>query len=109
MGEIATPNLRQTERKILRCRVLVRLENGQVTTGKTLDISVGGLCVVLENSLPSGLACEVRLDFFVLGKPTRLQAKTRVMNCICTNQAYRIGLQFLNLEATQKGLITKLP
>jgi c-di-GMP-binding flagellar brake protein YcgR len=109
LSEIAHPNLRQTTRKILRCKALVRMESGEILTGKTLDISVGGLCLVLENSLLEKVLCEVRLEFFLEGKPTRIQSKTRVVSCICTNQTYRVGLQFLALDSKQNDIIGKIP
>lgn len=109
LSEISHPNLRQALRKILRCRALVKMETGEIAIGKTLDISVDGLCLVLENSLPQGLVCEVRLDFLLAGKSTRIQSKTRVVSCICTNQVYRVGLQFLAADLTQTEIIGRIP
>ncbi|WP_409032648.1 PilZ domain-containing protein [Janthinobacterium sp. CG_23.3] len=108
LNEVTTPNLRQTARKILRCKALVRMENGKIVTGRTLDISVGGLCLVLENSLPEKLLCEVRLEFFLDGKCTRIQSKTRVVSCICTNHTYRVGLQFLVIDPKQVDIISRI-
>jgi c-di-GMP-binding flagellar brake protein YcgR len=108
LSEATIPNLRQASRKILRCKALVRMESGEILTGKTLDISIGGLCLVLENSLPEKVLCEVRLDFFLEGKPTRIQSKTRVVSCICTNHTYRVGLQFLVIDPKQVDIISRI-
>lgn len=106
--EATTPNLRQTVRKILRCKALVRMESGEIVTGRTLDISVDGLSLVLEKSLPEKLLCEVRLDFFLDGKSTRIQSKMRVVSCICTNHTYRVGLQFLVIDSKQEDVISRI-
>lgn len=100
---------RQTNRKILRCRAMVRIESGAILLGKTLDVSQGGLCILLENSMPVGALCEVRVDFFLDGKSARIQSKTRVVSCICTHRTYRVGLQFLGIDPSQMDVIRKTP
>jgi c-di-GMP-binding flagellar brake protein YcgR len=67
------PNLRQAARKILRFRALVRTGNGEIAQGKTMDISQGGVCIVLENPLPPGHLCEIRIDIFSTGKAFRFR------------------------------------
>ena len=101
-------NLRQAARKILRCRALIRTEDGEIAQGKTMDISLDGVCIVLERLIPDEQMCELRFEIVANGQLHLFQAKARLIYCICTNFSYRAGFRFFELDPKQIEVIKKL-
>ena len=64
---------------------------------------------MLENSLPPGQLCEIRLELFVNGESTVMHLEAKIINCIFSKDAYRVGLQFLKPTASLMQLISSIP
>ena len=67
-----------------------------------VDLIVGanGVSVGVPNPLLVGQAGQVSFDIMVDGKLVTISARAKVMYCIISNNEFKVGFQFLNLELT---------
>lgn len=103
--------IRERPRKQLRCNARVALENKSVLPGRTVDISSGGVSIMLQDSLAVGSPCLVGLEPVINGNVKRMVLKAKVAYCSCIGtQGFRIGFQFLQIDAENAhilGILTK--
>ena len=68
--------------------------------GRTSDVGANGVSVGVPNPLLVGQAGQVSFDIMVDGKLVTISARAKVMYCIISNNEFKVGFQFLNLELT---------
>ncbi len=100
---------RKDERKALRVPVQVTLANGQVMRTRTVDISLGGLCIASPQSLPPGLACQLLLVLpLKQGQHHRLNvAATVVYSVVARAEGVKVGLQLRGLDDAGRAAIAQ--
>jgi c-di-GMP-binding flagellar brake protein YcgR len=95
-------------RKPLRCPALVALPGIAPIKARMIDVSLGGICVVLAGQLPVGQPCMVAFDPTINGKPKRITASVRVIYSILGTDGFRTGLQFVELDAENNKSLAAL-
>lgn len=74
--------------------------------GRLLDISLGGVSMIVGEQMHPGQSCTVRFETVLNGKPVRVTATARVIYSILSGtEGFRMGLQFVDLDpATHKSV-----
>ena len=98
---------RSVARKILRSKVVAVMDGMPPQQGRTIDISANGLSITFDHKLAVGHMGQVSFELFLDGKAQILTCRSKVMYCIFSGDHFKIGYQFLNLDATQTGAINK--
>lgn len=89
---------RTSARKILKTRAVVAMEGDAPVLGRTADVGANGASIGVPNPLLVGQAGQLSFDILVDGKLTTISARAKVMYCIMSNNEFKVGFQFLNLE-----------
>lgn len=99
---------RQARRKVFRTQAVLVVGNGAPITVRTWDISVSGLCVLSDQSVPIGARGDVAFDMFFEAKHHQISAPVRIVNCIFSSEhrGFRIGLEFAIQEAQRSAVVT---
>jgi c-di-GMP-binding flagellar brake protein YcgR len=99
---------RQGRRKIIKVRALFKIEGSANTVlARTLDLSAVGVSVSVPDAVAPGAHAMVRFDMLHEGKPTPVNARTRVQYCILSSGEYKVGLQFINLEPSAMAAVSR--
>ena len=62
---------------------------------KTLDVSLGGVCLIVPEQLPAGQECNVGFEAPLNGSMVRIFAMAKVIYSILTGtEGFHTGLQF---------------
>lgn len=86
---------RRSPRKPVRQKVSIGSTGHGIIRGHTIDISVGGLSIMIPMALPLDSLCAVRFDLFVEGSLVRFAGTGQVAHCSCVGmQGFRIGMKF---------------
>jgi c-di-GMP-binding flagellar brake protein YcgR len=99
---------RSFPRKILRCAVIVAVPGAAPMRGRVLDISLGGISVIVPEQLRAGLGCGVDFEAPLNGKPVRVTATVKVIYSILGADGFRVGLEFQNLDPTNHKHVAEL-
>ena len=100
---------RSFPRKILRCPALVVLPGASPKRARTLDISLGGLSLMIGEQLRPGQECTVGFEAPLNGKTVRVMGSAKVVYSILSgNDGFRVGLQFVKLDAANSKLVAEL-
>lgn len=89
---------RKTERKMVKVKTLVKLDGGEAIMGRSFDLADSGVGVLLDVPLKTGTQARVSIGLLVNGVASPIHTQARVQYCIFSNNEYRIGFQFLQLE-----------
>lgn len=77
--------------------------------GRLLDISLGGVSVLLGEQLHPGQTCTVGFETPLNGKPVRVTGTARVIYSILSGtDGFRTGLQFLELDPANHKAVAEL-
>jgi len=98
---------RSTTRKIVRGKVVVVMDGVAPQQGRTIDISATGLSLTFEHKLAVGHMGQVTFELFVEGKGHILGCRSKVSYCIFSGDHFKIGFQFVNLDAVTGATINK--
>jgi len=100
---------RRNPRWMLRTTAKLTFGPGQVTTVRTFDVSVGGVSVICQSTVPIGSTLQIS---FLLppatgGRPIPLSARAKVIGCIFDSRSsgFRVSMQFLEIDAAAKTVI----
>ena len=100
---------RATPRKKLNNRANVVLADGKSFAGRTVDISQGGISIVLQEPIAAAQSCIILLELFAGDRVRQFNAPARVVYSICSGTAgFRIGFQFINLSPTNVEILNAL-
>ena len=93
----------------IRGRAQVALPNQVVLSGHTLDISVGGVCVLLDDQIPLNVLFPIRFEMSVNGKIEVITARARsIYGVFASHGGFRVGFQFNEDDPNRTALIKKL-
>jgi hypothetical protein len=99
------PERRLLPRKILRTRGIITV-NGGTFPCQTIDLSIGGLCIVLQKQLELEQVGKIVVSMLVNGKKQEIIAMVKVCYCSCGRDEFKAGLQFVGeLDATSKAVV----
>lgn len=91
---------RQQPRKIFKTIVTVTLDEGRVYEAKSVDISSGGMCLILPGkNLPVGTHCTIRFDLVSNRRVHKISAVSKVTYSICASEGFKIGFQFVKIDS----------
>jgi hypothetical protein len=100
---------RVAPRKVLRCRAKVMLDGGRPPMmGRTIDISISGICLMLESPLVAGESCVIAFEAPVNGTMRRIMVSAKTVYSIYSSDGFRIGLQFVQLDAANTSIINQI-
>lgn len=93
----------------MRGRAQVALPNKRVFSGHTLDISVGGVCILLDDQIPQGASYPIRFEITVNGKIDVITALAKAVYGVFASQGgFRVGFQFNEKDPQRTALIQRL-
>lgn len=105
-GPSAEPGIRI---KVMRWPGSFRLGQTTVLEGKAIQISSGGVGLLLGRSVREGEVGFVRVNAYINGAPVRLEARASVACCACVGmEGFRISLRFLELDDEAQDALDKL-
>lgn len=95
--------------KVMRWPGSLRLGHSTLLDGKAIQISSGGVGMLLGRSVREGETGLVRVNAFINGAPVVLQARASVVCCACVGmEGFRISLRFLDLDDDAQDALDKL-
>ncbi len=100
---------RSFPRKIMRCHAAVVIPGAAPLRARTLDVSLGGLSLIMAEQLPIGQECTVGFEAPLNGNMVRIAANAKVIYSILSGaDGFRIGLQFVRLDAANNKTLAEL-
>ena len=104
-ASIAIAEKRQATRRPLFCKVRL-ISNGQMIEGRTLDISVDGIAMMLDVNPAIGYHYSLQLPLpGADGLPHHLQLRVQVLHTVLAKDSFRVGLKFVAPDTQAKTLI----
>lgn len=98
--------MRQSARRTLLGSAIFIALDVSSRLARTIDLSVGGMSLILPQPLPIGRVCAVTFDVPYDKEKQRALVSGRVVSCIPDgNNAYRIGVRFVQADPVSKQLI----
>lgn len=95
--------------KVMRWPGSLRLGHATVLEGKAIQISSGGVGLLLGRSVREGETGLVRVNAYINGAPVQLQARASVVCCACVGmEGFRISLRFQELDDDAQDALDKL-
>jgi len=106
-GSSVLSEQRQSNRKILKVKALLALEDGPTLVARTIDVGGEGMCVVVPDAVSKGAMGIIRFEIFHEGKATSISVRSRAQYCILSNGEYKVGFQFVALELSAMASLAK--
>ena len=93
----------------LRGRVQVAISSQLVLSGYSRDISLGGICVLLQDQIPLNAVYPVRFEMAVKGKIHIITARAKsIYGVFASGGGFRVGLAFNDDDPYRSELIKSL-
>ena len=90
-------------------RAQVALPDGRIIGGHTLDLSPGGVAVLLTDAIPSGFTYLVRFEVPINGTIHVIVTKSRlVYGVFAGDKGFRAGFAFAEADAQRAAIISRL-
>jgi len=100
---------RRTKRHLLRARALVGIPGQSPIRGQVLEVSEGGVCVVLPIATNIGIECTLFFTVMLDGKTIALSGPGKVMSCVYANSdGFRVGMTFRPQDPKAQEALNKL-
>ena len=68
--------------------------NGESMPFSSIDIGLGGVCVVFAQQMKIGQTGRINLSFLVNGRKQEVSSAAKVCYCVCGRDGFRVGVQF---------------
>jgi c-di-GMP-binding flagellar brake protein YcgR len=98
-------DLRKSARKILLSNAIFVSQNIRLKSAITIDISTGGMSLVLPVSLAVGQSCAISFDVPDQHSKQRILINGTIVSCIAKGEAYRIGVHYIETDPISRQLI----
>lgn len=98
---------RKYPRRPLKRRARVIARNGPPIEGSTLDVSSGGMCLILPQQLAPGMPCAISFDLPVNAFKQTVSAVARVAWSVCGTQGFKTGVQFTEVDPASATAIAR--
>jgi hypothetical protein len=100
---------RLTKRRPLRSRALIGIPGKAAIRGNVVDISAGGLSVILPIAPDIGIECTMFFTIMLDGKIITVSGYGKVLNCVCgSSEGFRIGMKFHTQDPQAQSALQKL-
>ncbi|RZI41430.1 PilZ domain-containing protein [Herbaspirillum sp. HC18] len=100
---------RSYPRKVMRSQARVALPGQLAVRAQTIDISLGGICVMVAEQLPVGRTYNVGFEAPLNGTMVRVYGVAKVIYSILRGtDGFRTGLQFTELDSPNRKLLAEL-
>jgi len=76
-------------------------------TALTKDISLGGICIYINESLEIGLFMYIKIYFFEIKEPVKVKAEVMWQSKAGELKHYAIGLKFKEIDKANRVVLTK--
>jgi hypothetical protein len=82
-------------RKILRCSAKVVLANGTQVKGRTIDVSMSGISIMLYEPIAAAQTCTILFEAPAGSKVLSINVPGKAVYCTCVGtDGFRVGFQF---------------
>jgi hypothetical protein len=98
---------RKAPRKVVKTKAVLVIEGQGPVAGRTSDLSAHGVSVTFPDPLPVGQTGQLVFDIFVDGKPTTINARSRVAYCIFSSGDFKAGFEFVNLDLSAMTAVSR--
>lgn len=98
-------DLRKSVRKVLLSQAIFVSQNLRVKSAITIDISTGGLSLMVPEPLQIGQACAISFDVPGKRSKQRTLISGTVASCIAKGASYRVGVHYVESDPVSKQLI----
>jgi Tfp pilus assembly protein PilZ len=86
-------------RRPLRKRAQLSIERQILLDAQTVDISHGGVCIMLDRPVPIGQNCSVTVDVFFKDQQRKINLEGKVVYCMLKGMdGYRTGIRLMQLD-----------
>lgn len=93
----------------LRGRVQVAVSSQHIVSGYTRDISVGGVCVLLQDQIPVNVVYPIRFEMPIKGKIHVITAEAKsIYGVFASGGGFRVGLAFKGDDPHRTELIKSM-
>lgn len=93
----------------MRCQAIVVVPGNNPVRCRTLDLSLGGLSLMLSEQLRVGQECTIGFEAPLDGKMVRVMGQAKVVYSILAGaDGFRIGMQFTNMDAANSKIVAQL-
>lgn len=101
------PDQRQAPRKSLHAAAVITID-GRPLSVKTVDVSLGGLCICAGKQVAVGKKCHINFEIGEGEAKRVVAASAHVVYCFYGGESgYRAGLQFTALHGDGKEVIVR--
>ena len=106
---VAQRDTRRAPRLLFRRPAVLRIDDRHTVTARTLDISMEGICIQADVSLPVDSICTVEFNASYTPEPVPLRLRGRVAYCVLAGAAgFRIGFHLSSLDPLSKKHIENI-
>ena len=100
---------RKTSRYPSHGRAQVALPDGRIVGGHTLDLSPGGVAILLTDAVPAGFTYLLRFEVPINGSTHVVVAKSRlVYGVFAGSKGFRAGFAFAEADTQRSTIINRL-
>jgi hypothetical protein len=108
-GMAEQKDARTAARKVLRCPARLMMGDTVAIKGRTIDISMSGVSIMLDEPVTVGRPCTLVFDPSVNGKLVKISILAKAVYCTCVGTSgFRVGMQFGPQDAAMAKLIRQL-
>lgn len=98
---------RQAERKGLKVKAVLAMDDAPSVAARTLDVATSGACVTAPGPVKPGATGKLSFDMYHDGQASTIVARVTATYCIFSNGEFKIGFQFTNLALSSLSALAK--
>ena len=98
-------DMRKSVRKILLSHAIFVSQKLRLKSAVTVDISTGGLSLIVPEPLEIGRACAISFDVPGEASMERTLIQGTIASCVAKEDGYRIGVHYVQSDPVSKQLI----
>jgi hypothetical protein len=95
--------------KIFQRRAVLNVDHSPPIPAKTIDLSSTDISVIIDRPLPEDRKCTIDISVILDDEPRQVHFNCRVRsNVLAGMKGFRIGLEFIELDADTSRLIKQI-
>jgi c-di-GMP-binding flagellar brake protein YcgR len=98
-------DLRKSVRKILLSPAIFVSQNVRLKSAITIDISTGGISLIIPGPLPIGQSCAISFDVPGDQHKQRTLISGTIASCVAKGDEFRVGVHYVESDPVSKQLI----
>ncbi|HEY1043855.1 MAG TPA: PilZ domain-containing protein [Telluria sp.] len=104
---LPTIERRGGQRKPLKTKALIAVDNGTPTWVRTVDISENGVGIAANEPLRVGAPARIRFELLLEGQQRAVEARGTIAYCMLSGDAFKAGMTFTQVDMAAMMLIAK--